>query len=270
MEVKRIALTGLSNTRDLGEIRSDAGPRVRGRSLIRSGALLRGTEADLSVLYGDCGVRTVVDLRTDIEAENEPDPVWPGWRVLRLPLLDDSFFGIARDRYSVEAWLNMFRTSDAAPAEIFYEMYRKLVFDAHSVEALRSFFRILLENEDGAMLWHCSAGKDRAGIAAALTLLALGFPEDVVSFDYQQTAVFTAEEIKAVCAMANVRSDDPRMREATAVLMGVKPWYIPRLCDEMRGRYGSTENYFFENGILSEKSLSALRQKYLIPGENET
>lgn len=264
MEVKRIALTGLSNTRDLGEIRSAAGPRVRERTLIRSGALFRGTESDLSVLYGKYGVRTVIDLRTDIEAENEPDPVWPGWRVERLPLLDDSFFGIARDEYSVEAWFNMFRASDAEPSEIFFEMYRKLTFDPHSVAAYRTFFKILLENDGGAVLWHCSAGKDRAGIASALTLLALGFPEDVISFDYQQTAVFTAEEIEAVTAVAAARAAGKRMMEAVNVLMSVKPWYIPRLLEEIRSRYGGTEGYFTENDILTAPELTAFRRKYLV------
>lgn len=263
MEVKRIALTGLSNTRDLGEIRSDAGPRVRAHKLIRSGALLRGTEADLSVLAGRYQVRAVVDLRAEIETENEPDPACPYWSYTHLPLLDDSFFGIARDQYSVEAWFNMFRASDASPAEVFFEMYRKLVFDPHSISVFRSFFSILLENEAGAVLWHCSAGKDRAGIAAALTLLALGFPEDVIAYDYRQTEVFTAEEIRAVCAAADARAPDPRMREAVDVLMGVKPWYIPRLFDEMRSRFGSTRGYFLENEILTEASGRALRLKYL-------
>lgn len=272
MEVKRIALQGLSNTRDLGEIRSTAAPRVRGRKLIRSGALRHSSAADLSVLSETFQVRTVIDLRTGAEMKNEPDPDCPAWQYVHLPLLDDSFFGIARDEYSVEAWFNMFRASSAAPADVFFEMYRKLVFDAHSVEILRAFFRILLENGSGAVLWHCSAGKDRAGIVAALTLLALGFPDDVIAFDYQQTAVFTAEEIKAVLSLAHVRGAEAQMREAAAVLMGVQPWYIPRLLAEMRERFGSAEGYFVKNGILSKPEISALRQKYLISegeGTNE-
>lgn len=263
MEVKRIALTGLSNTRDLGEIRAETGPRVLERKLIRSGALHRASAADLSVLSEEYRVRTVIDLRMDIETEHEPDPPSDVWRYVRLPLLDDSFFGIARDRYSVEAWFNMFRTSDAEPAEIFFGMYRKLVFGDRAVAAFREFFRILLENEDGSVLWHCSAGKDRAGIAAALTLLALGFDDDVISFDYQQTAVFTADEIGAVTAMAAARAPGPRMMEAVNVLMSVKPWYIPRLLEEMRARWGSAEGYFMENNIMSAAQLKALRQKYL-------
>ena len=97
MEVKRIALQGLSNTRDLGGISGESGAPVKERRLIRSGALFHGAGADLSVLREAYGVHTVIDLRTAVEAENEPDPAFPGWEIRRLPLLDDSFFGIARD-----------------------------------------------------------------------------------------------------------------------------------------------------------------------------
>lgn len=263
MEVKRIALMGLSNTRDLGGISGESGAPVKERRLIRSGALFHGAGADLSVLREAYGVHTVIDLRTAVEAENEPDPAFPGWDIRRLPLLDDSFFGIARDAYSVEAWFNMFQASDDKPGEIFFRMYRKLAFDPHSVDIFRRFFGVLLENEAGAVLWHCSAGKDRAGMAAALTLLALGLPEELIVYDYMQTAVFTADEIEAVRGMVAARGADARSAEAMEVLMNVDETYLPRIFNEMRARFGSTAGYFTENGILTAGELTDLRRLYL-------
>lgn len=263
MEVKRLPLEGLNNTRDLGDLTAAGEPRiVRGR-LLRSGALWSASERDLSVLREEYGLRTVVDLRTEIEAENQPDPVLPGCKTLFLPVLDNSFFGIARDSYSVEAWFNMFLTSEAAPADVFAAMYRRIVFSDRSIGLWRRFFVCLMQTEAGAVLWHCSAGKDRAGLATVLLLTALGFSEETVIFDYLQTGVFTADEIEAVKAMASQRTDDPRMLEATDVLMGVRPMYITQIFDEMRRRFCGTMGFFTQTGILSEAEIGLLRKRYL-------
>ena len=263
MEVKRLPLEGLNNTRDLGDLLAAGEPRIARGRLLRSGALWSASARDLSVLREECGVHTVVDLRTQVEAENQPDPALPGCVTLYLPVLDDSFFGIARDSYSVEAWFNMFLTSGEAPADVFAAMYRRIVFSERSIGLWRRFFVCLLQNERGAVLWHCSAGKDRAGLAAVLLLSALGFSEQAAIFDYLQTGTFTADEIEAVKAMATQRTDDPRMLEATDVLMGVRPVYITGIFDEMRERFGGVNGFFTKTGILSDAETGRLKELYL-------
>ena len=263
MEVKRLPLGGLNNTRDLGDLCVEGCPAIRRRRLLRSGALWSASEEALSALRQDYGVHTVVDLRTRVEAETQPDPALPGCRQVLLPMLDDSFFGIARDSYSVEAWFNMFLSSDASPEDVFAAMYRRIVFDERSIGLWRLFFVCLLENTRGAVLWHCSAGKDRAGLATVLLLGALGFPEEAAVFDYMQTGVFTAEEIRTVKAMAAGRTDDPRLLEATDVLMGVRPVYITRVFDEMRERFGGARQFYLKTGLLTEAELDQLKTMYL-------
>ena len=263
MEEKRLPLEGLNNTRDLGDLIVPGGPRVCHRRLLRSGALWHAPAETLTALRQDYGVHTVVDLRTRIEAEDQPDPVLPGCRQVHLPLLDDSFFGIARDSYSVDAWFNMFRASSEAPAEVFAAMYRRIVFSDRSIGLWRRFFVCLLENERGAVLLHCSAGKDRAGLATVLLLSALGFSEEAAIFDYLQTGVFTADEIRAVKRMAASQTGDPHLLEAADVLMGVRPVYIERIFAEMRERFGGVREFFIKTEILSEAELGQLKKLYL-------
>ncbi len=269
MEEKRLPFGDLNNTRDLADLSAAGAPRVIGKRLIRSGALTGASRRTLDGLRYGCKVHTVIDLRTGTEREHEPEPAYPGFRFVHLPLLGDDFFGIARDRYSVEAWFRMFDSSSDPPEEIFYEMYRRLVFDRRSVECWRRFFEILLANREGAVLWHCSAGKDRAGIAAMLTLLALGFPREAVIFDYMRTAVFTREEIDAVTADVNARTRDPRAREAAAVLMETRRVYPERLFETMDSRYGGPEAFFGQEGILSAEERRCLRRMYLKGSEEE-
>ena len=263
MEEKRLPLIGLNNTRDLGDLSAEGAPRVRRRRLVRSGALRRADPADLDFLKTAVGVHSVIDLRTDAERLQDPDPVVPGWRYLDLPLLDESFLGIARDGYSVETWFRMFAASDASPEEIFYRMYERLVFDARSVGFWRTFFACLLSNEEGAVLWHCSAGKDRAGVAAMLVLLALGFPREAVAFDYLQTGVFTAEEIAFVTELVKGRTENPRLREAAEVLMEARAVYPRRLFAEMDRRFGGPDAFFARAEILTAEERARLRKMYL-------
>lgn len=152
-----VTLEGTKNTRDLGGIPVSGG-RVRSGRLYRSGALCFATPADLEKLNG-LGLRTVVDLRTDQEiAKDGPDRMVLAEN-LRLPMT-------AYHGHGAEA-------------------YRSLVLQ--NGPALRGFFATLARSEAYPMIYHCSAGKDRAGILTALLLDALGAPREVILDDYLQS-----------------------------------------------------------------------------------
>ena len=262
----RINLQNMKNTRDLGGISAADGRRVKARRLIRSGALFDAAPADLNVLFGEYGVRNVVDLRRPVERALEPDPALRGVAYHELSLLDDSFFGIARDEYSLRTWLGLFTDHSVDPDEVFCAMYRKLLFDDRVKPLYRRFFRILLQG-DGAVLWHCSAGKDRAGVAALLVLSALGVPEDDAVADYMLTGVYTAREIEQTVAYARTQTDDPHMLKAVDTLMTVKESYVRQLFAIASERHGGMTAYLSAEGILDDGEREALRELYLKRGE---
>ncbi len=258
----RIEFTGIQNARDLGGMIGAEGKPVKERRLIRSGALFGSTSTDLESLQR-IGVHTVVDFRTPVERNDAPDPVDGGFSLLQLPLLDDSFFGIARDGYSVMSWLDLFADHSKDPDEVFCEMYRKLLFSERVRPLFRQFFELLLQDRPGAVLWHCSAGKDRAGIAALLVLTALGVSRADAVSDYMLTGVYTAAEIRAVEAEAKARTTDRHMLRAVAALMEVRETYVGQLFDLADRQYGGMLSYLYSAGILSPSETQTLRSIYL-------
>ena len=170
-----IELEGLPNTRDIGGIRAADGRYVKHARLLRSGALAGATERDLEVLLDDFDVRTVIDLRTEEERREKPDPEdgLEGVRFDDAPVLNTSTLGVTREG-GIKGALKMLRAVQDDPAQIMMDIYERMVLDEASQRGFASFFDDVLDTPDGAVLWHCTIGKDRAGLAAMLLLHVLG------------------------------------------------------------------------------------------------
>jgi protein-tyrosine phosphatase len=134
------------------------------------------------------------------------------------------------------------------------ETYRAFV--RHNTPRFAEFFRHLLES-DQPTVFHCTAGKDRTGFAAALVLRALGTPEEAVLHDY----LLTNERLQ----MPEV-SRYGLPREVMAVLWRVQPEFLAASFEEVDAAYGSLEGYFREGLALGEPERARLRELYLPPG----
>jgi protein-tyrosine phosphatase len=263
MEVKRIRLKNLTNTRDLGGFPAYGGKMIIPHRLIRSGELKNADLSDLAKLKNEYGLHTVVDLRTDAEREQSPDPVIDGVTAVVLPVLDSSFFGIARDENAIDAWMKLFDDPARDPTEVFKEMYRKLLFSDYVKPYYRSFFDILLENTSGSVLWHCSAGKDRAGVATILAMMALGVSREHMIQDYMMTGPFTKRDLRKLYFMIRFFVPDKRRKKCFRILLGVKEEYVRQLFDIIDTTYGSNEGYLKSFIGLSEAEINTLRAMYL-------
>ena len=264
MEIKRLELKKLNNTRDLGGFPAADGRHITPCRLIRSGELGKADPADLKALQTVYGVHTVVDLRMDAEREQSPDPDMGGVAVVALPILDGSFFGIARDEDSVAAWMRLFDDPVADPIEIFKEMYRKLMFSDYVKPYYRTFFDTLLANERGAVLWHCSAGKDRAGIAAILVMMALGVDRELMVRDYMKTDVFTKGDNRRWEFLIGAFVHDKRKKACYRTLLGVDESYVRQLFDIADREFGGDAGYLRQFIGLTDAEIERLKQLYLV------
>ena len=159
----------IQNMRDLGGIRTVDGRAIRPGMLIRSGQLVQAREEDLR------GVSAVIDLRTPVEQREMPDHVC-GHEFLSLPLFDDAMAGISHEQETKNQGI-----PDMAM------LYGRLMR-----ECTASFRRVMLavmthDYSTGAVLWHCTEGKDRTGMTTALVLEALGVERDAIMEDYLKT-----------------------------------------------------------------------------------
>ena len=162
----------IRNKRDLGGIPAKDGRVIRPGMLVRSAHLAEAEEADLA------GISAVIDLRTPGERRELPDRTW-GRAYLPLPLFDDFAAGISHEQSEEERAAGLF--PDMAV------LYRKLMR-----ECTDGFRRVLLavmghDFATGAILWHCTEGKDRCGLTTALLLEILGVGRKAILADYLRT-----------------------------------------------------------------------------------
>ncbi len=187
-----LVFEGLSNVRDLGGMRTKDGRILNTSKLYRSDQLFFATQADLETL-NTLGIRVVIDFRSGIEREEKPDPELDGATNVHLPIIRDIQAGITRDSQSSKDVMKMIMSGQGMdPAFIdtyMANMYRGFVMDSYANEQYARFIDEVIAalRAGGSALWHCTAGKDRAGFATAILLEALGVARDDIVEDYLQT-----------------------------------------------------------------------------------
>lgn len=263
MNDRKIKFRKIKNARELGGLPAADGKHIKHDLLIRCGHLGNAAPEDIELLKNRYALRSIVDFRINAEINADPDVEVPGVEYVNLSVLDESIFGIARDEYSLESWLGMFRNEPAEPGKIFGEMYRKILFGERVIPFVRQFFDILLDEKPGAVLWHCSAGKDRAGVMAMLLLSALGVPEKEIIKDYLLTGQTSRKEIRQMKLILPFKFRDKNVRKSVYVLLGVDEKYLTDIFDEIKRDYGTAENLLERRFGITSEEISALRNKYL-------
>ena len=187
---RSLGLRGAVNARDLGGYRTAGGRVVRGGVVLRSDGLNRVTAEDVDPL-GALGLRAVVDLRSSDEIrEAGPDLLPDCVTSHHLPLLATDFDinttlrGALSDR---SARKQRGLLGHGRAAAMMTGLYRWFVTDPVARERFAALLRLLADPDGVPLLFHCSAGKDRTGWAAALVLTALGVDRETVLADYLLT-----------------------------------------------------------------------------------
>lgn len=256
-----IPIPSVPNLRDLGGWRSGEGRSVRHGRVLRSVDLSRLQEADAPALAG-LGIRTVVDLRTELERRAAPDRPVPGVRrVLDLDVLGESIGSLAGHMAEVlsQPALATQLLAGRRAQDLFVETYRDLVSAPGARRAYRALFRTVLD-ADEPVLVHCTTGKDRTGWAAASLLLLLGVDTDDVMAEYLLTNTQLLPALEPLFERFAAAGGDADLLRP---VLGVEPDYLAAALDELAGRYGSTEAYFADGLGLDEAAQRALRDRLL-------
>lgn len=262
-----IGLTGIVNARELGGYISEDGRKVKRGVLLRTGALSGMTEADRTCLMEQYHLTDVIDFRTSFECAAAPDPVMDPVAYHPIRILDEQgsqTAGMAAaatgEGFPLEKLVEYIKSGKVHPED----MYVDIVQSAALKEGYRKFFECLLEHKEGALLWHCSAGKDRTGLGAAFLLTILGVNRQTVLEDYSLTNVYFQDILKKMeIQLASFGLTEAEMEVMRAVAGGVNPAYLEKALDTIEEQYGSLEWYLEkELGITEEKRLK-LQEMYL-------
>jgi protein-tyrosine phosphatase len=232
---RRIRLPGTVNLRDLGGYPTVDGGAVRWRTLLRSDSLHRLDDSGRAAL-ADLGLRTVVDLRTDQEVQATPSALdGTGVLIYHVPLFEASAVG------SLEPEL-------AA-------VYRYMIDNCGP--AIASAVSRLCTTGALPGLVHCTAGKDRTGLVAAI-----GVQDDVIAADYAMSDAYL--DPSAAKAISSIRAISGVGRWLDLGAMGAQPQIIRDALDRIRTRDGSVTAYLERNG-LAATDLAALRRALVAP-----
>lgn len=265
VEGQTLHLSGVENARELGGYVMQDGRTVKKGLLLRSGKLSKATEEDIVSLQNTYRLGTVVDFRTSSEIESAPDPDISNVRNMQIQVLDEtdsqtnaSITGI----YGADPVTDTMRLVENGTLSD--DMYVTAAFSQKAQDGYREFFRVLLNNEEEkAVLWHCTGGKDRAGVAAALVLSALGADEETILSDFQLTNAFLSSKIEYMGTEAAKQTDDPYIIEGVKTLTGVSVDFMKKMLDSIRSKYGSVQNYLSEEIGLSSDDMTTLKDLYL-------
>jgi len=249
-----VLLEGAANFRDLGGYRTAHGGRTRWGLVFRSDALHRLTTEDLAQI-GRLGLRVVYDLRRPQERERAPSALPEEVRRELVAVGGSS----GETKEIVDQILD--QEVDAIDDGFLVQAYQQM-----AETAATTFGQVLtgLTDPDGLpALFHCTAGKDRTGMTAALLLSVLGVDETAVLDDYELSAThWTTQQ------MDRLR---PRFEEAGVDLerfrglFGAPRHAMAALLATLHDRYGSVERYLVDRADVAPEVLDELRARLVQP-----
>ncbi|WP_338894812.1 tyrosine-protein phosphatase [Streptomyces sp. TG1A-60] len=253
-------LTGVRNFRDVGGLPTVDGRRVRHGVLFRSGHLAHATDEDTAFL-ASLGLHTVFDFRNAADQKLEgPDVELPGVRNVNLPLSDPAdgaeFWKMVRD-----GDLDQLRAllDDGKAAGRMITSYRTIV--KHRTAEHSRVLHALAEDSVPALM-HCAAGKDRAGLSIAVTLLALGVEREAVVADYLESNA-KHRRYKVHRSSTSASAYSPEIMELLSPLFDARAEYLQAALDTVEETWGNVDTYLEQGLKVTPQTRELLRERLL-------
>lgn len=233
-----LPMDGGYNFRDLGGIKTKDGRYVKWDKFVRSDELGRLTDADLGYL-ATLPLKTVVDFRRPDEIQNLPDklPTTVGANGYKeLNIVSANLKAGSNSVEDVRDWM--------------VAINEELATDSTIISTYKEFFQILQDENNTPLLFHCSAGKDRTGMGAALILFALNVDEETIFKEHMLSNKYLADKYKPII------EKNPELKPQ----FEVQEAYFKVAIDRIKKDHGSVENYLTKTlGV----DLNKFREMYL-------
>lgn len=256
IRARRLPFAGAKNFRDLGGYPSMDGRSVRWGVLYRSDALHKLTTTDLRYMSA-LGLDQIIDFRSSTETKKEPDrlPEELNSRLVKIPILDSStdIFQNAGEEF-----VKVLKSIDAPK----FMIDTNIQLATHFTPEMRKFIEILISSGGRPVLFHCAAGKDRTGFAAALILRLLGVQQEVVMEDYLLTNKYFYSVYRwSLTVLRLLRGK--RAAASVRAFMLAEPAYLSAAFEAIDRVHGSFENYMSIGLALTANDVEHLKELYL-------
>lgn len=244
---RKVALQGTVNFRDLGGYTTKDGKHVKWGKIYRSADMSKLTDADLAELKRR-NITYDVDLRGTQEAAQAPDKMNPGTNYTLCPAGSENVAAMSKQ---IMASNNL-----DSVMMVFYSDTKNFG------PRYKPFFeQILITPDNQSLVFHCTAGKDRTGMGAALFLYSLGVPYNTIVDDYMATNYYRdSENAKSAAAiMQLMHIDEKEAKKKT----GAKKEYLDATFAAINKQYGSVDNFLRKEIGLNNQQINLLKKKYL-------
>lgn len=257
-EHRVLAFEGIANFRDLGGYRTADDKTVRWGRLYRSGDLAEASRSDLQQL-AKLELETLVDFRSGMEKTEAPDrlPENHDFEVVAIPTLDDGNAAIFED-LTRRMESGDFEGFDAN--NLMLEANRQ--FAVEFTPQFRQFLHTVVAADGAPVLWHCTAGKDRTGFAAAVLLQLLGVSRQTILEDYLLSDALSREAHSRDLTLVRWFKGEEAERQV-AIMLGVDRSWLEAAFASIDENWGSFEAYARDGLQLTETDIRNLRTNLL-------
>lgn len=254
------------NLRDLGGQPLPDGRVMRRGLVYRSGALCQLSADEMDALR-QLHLRYVLDLRTSKEVRRKPDPRLEGVTQVHISAAKDPLNGhdLVLSAFGLLSVLLRARWRQPYRSMSLMDTMGTLYGSAMAFDnpAYRDLFA-QLEASNVPLLFHCSQGKDRTGVAAMLVKLALGYDEETVIDNYVLSNQYRAEKLSALIDDHSwLMSHFPKLRFVAQAGEGVIREFGEATIDVIKRRYSTLDAYFEHEYGLTPERREALQERYL-------
>lgn len=222
-ESRILPIKGGYNFRDLGGIKTKDDRIIKPNHLIRTDELSQLDKSDLQIL-SDLNIKSVIDFRTEQERAVSVD---------KVPSTCQNEFHLDIMAGNMNAFMQKVKSGETDFKSMLHHFYTDLVRSENAQFEYRQFFKILQNPAHCAVIYHCTAGKDRTGVATALILEALNVDESIIQQDYLLSNQFLAKKYESYI----------RQNPLLADLFLVHSEYLEGAIDTIKKHYYSLEDY---------------------------
>jgi protein-tyrosine phosphatase len=244
---RRLAFEGPTNFRDLGGYHVDGGGHTAWGKVFRADALYNLTAGDL-VTFEHLGMKAVYDLRGDDERTAEPNPM----ESVHLPFISRA----VADAMPMAADNAAGMASHEDGERLLATMYSGLL--EHSGPIVGDLLTGLSDRARLPAVFHCLAGKDRTGLAAALLLLVLGVEREDVLDDYELTRRYRARELQQGSYDNLIQAGIGP--EAASAMLGTPRAAMAQALAVLEDEHGGAEHYLLTKAGMAPGTIEELRR----------
>ena len=254
----KYAQINIDNFRDLGGIRVRDGKVIRDHMIFRSGELNGLSDCEKEEL-DKLGINHIFDLRSPEEVDYKPDYVPQGATYHNLPAASTRGKMVV-DPDSVVRLIPVWLPSAVSRGVFrmrFKHLYRKFPFNN---SAYRKIFEAM--DDGNRFLFHCSAGKDRTGVASMLILLALGADLETVKQDYMLSNFYRIESGEKYVQQYSVYKHYKKYRKIIPMTCKVEMRYFDVAYKKIIRKYGAIEKFLLKEYDIDDSRINRWLQMY--------